>query len=123
MATEDIRIDGGRLTVERAEHKENVDVELADVEQVYFERSPDPTADGALVLTTADGKEHLIRVANDDVDEALSTVYDAWKPSEEEAIEAPTQDGEPIAPPRKRRVYAPTQEVLTGIDASSEGNK
>jgi hypothetical protein len=79
MATEDIRIDGSHLTVDRpVEHKGNVDVDLAEVEQVYVERSPDPAADGALVLTTGDGIAHLIRVSNDDIEDVMAKVYDAW---------------------------------------------
>ena len=79
MGTEDIRIEGGRLTVDRpVAHKSNIDVDMSTVEQVHFERSPDPQADGALVLTTRDGESHLIRVSNED-DHILGEVYDAWR--------------------------------------------
>lgn len=79
MGTEDIRIEGGRLTVERpVAHKDNIDVDMSTVESVYFERSPDAAADGALVLTTRDGENHLIRVSNED-DHIYADVYDAWR--------------------------------------------
>lgn len=87
MATEDIHVENGRLTVERpVAHKDNIDVDLTTVEQVYFERSLDPNADGALVLHTRDGESHLIRVANEDTDAVLGQVYDAWRGSRKDAV-------------------------------------
>lgn len=88
MATEDIRVENGHVTVERpVEHKDNVDVDLTTVESVYFERSLDSKADGALVLNTRDGKAHLIRVANDDADDVLGPIYKAWRGSRKDAVE------------------------------------
>lgn len=86
MATEDIRIEGGRLTVERPV-KPNTDVNLVEVKEIRFERSSDPTADGALQLIMYDGAEHVIRVSNDDVDEVLPDVYDKWRVGRREAAD------------------------------------
>lgn len=75
MATEDIRIENGRVLVERIEGKENIDVELSKVDVVTFTRGVGG-GDGALVFSTEDG-ESLIRVANDDAPEVLERIYAA----------------------------------------------
>lgn len=87
MATEDIRVEDGRLTVERPA-KDSTDIDLLDVRTLSFERSSDPTADGALWLKMHDGAEHVIRVSNEDVDNVLPDVYDAWRSSRKEAADS-----------------------------------
>lgn len=86
MATEDIRIDGGRLTVERPS-KGNTDVDLASVKTIRYERSLDPNADGALLLAMHDGSEHVIRVSTEDATEIVPDVYDKWRSSRREAAD------------------------------------
>lgn len=76
MATEDIRVDDGRIKIDRFGTKTNVDVAASDVDSVTFVRSGDPTGDGSLVLHTKDG-DVVIRVANDDAGKALALVKDA----------------------------------------------
>jgi hypothetical protein len=75
MATEDIRIENGRVIVERIEGKDNIDVALSDVELVTFTRGVGGGT-GALLLHTENG-DHLIRVENDDAPEALTTIRNA----------------------------------------------
>jgi hypothetical protein len=86
MASEDIRIEDGRIKVERVDTKEDVDVAVSDVDSVTFIRSGgiDPAHDGALVLGTANGNV-VIRVANDDAGKVLKAVYDAQSPKEKAA--------------------------------------
>ncbi len=87
MGTEDIRILDGHLTVERpVVHKDDIDISLSDVDDVSLERSPDPSADSALVVTTKDGTAHLIRVANDDIDDVWVAVHEAWRSSTKEEV-------------------------------------
>jgi hypothetical protein len=87
MATEDIRFNDGRITVDRAGNKENVDVAVSDVESVTFARSAgnDPQGDGSLVLHTGDG-DVVIRVANDDAGKVLASLgkaQDTKKPTKD----------------------------------------
>lgn len=72
MATEDIKVNNGRITVERIGDKENVDVAASDVDSVTFTRSV-WEGPGALVLHTKEG-DVVIRVENDDADDALEIV-------------------------------------------------
>jgi len=87
MATEDIKVRDGRITVERIEGKENVDVAVSDVDSVTFARSSFG-GPGALVLETAKGNV-VIHVENDDAGKALSLVRSALKKDEQPA--APTK--------------------------------
>lgn len=91
MGTEDYRIEDGHFKVDRVETKPSLNVDLASVEEVYFERSVDPAGDGALVLTTRDGESHLIRVSNEDDDTVLGELYDNWRSARKEAV-AGTED-------------------------------
>lgn len=88
MATEDIRIEDGRIKVDRFGTKRNVDVAASDVDSVTFVRSGDPTGDGSLVLHTKDG-DVVIRVANDDAGKALASVRDAGAESSGEGTGTP----------------------------------
>lgn len=79
MATEDIRVEDGRILVERAGTKPNVDVAVSDVDSVTFVRSGgDGQADGSLILHSDKG-DVVIRVANEDAGKALKLVNDASK--------------------------------------------
>lgn len=73
MATEDIKVQDGHITVQRAGSKENVDVAASDVDSVTFTRGV-WNGPGALVLHTVKG-DVVIRVDNDDAGEALSLVH------------------------------------------------
>jgi hypothetical protein len=77
MATEDIKVKDGRIQVERLGDKENVDVAASDVDSVTFTRSV-WNGPGALILHTEEG-DVVIRVENDDADEALALVNEAGK--------------------------------------------
>lgn len=79
MATEDIKVKDGRIQVERLGDKENVDVAASDVDSVTFTRSV-WNGPGALILHTEEG-DVVIRVENDDADEALALVTEAGKKS------------------------------------------
>lgn len=88
MATEDIKVQDGRITVERAGNKENVDVAASDVDSVTFTRGV-WDGPGALVLHTTKG-DVVIRVDNDDAGEALSIVRSAVKEDVPESNEEST---------------------------------
>lgn len=104
MATEDIRIEDGRIVVERAGTKPNVDVAASDVDSVSFVRGGEAQGEsiGALVLHTKDG-DVVIRVADDDAGEALKLVRDAGVNDKEDETEQSVgpalQDGEPVGAP------------------------
>lgn len=99
MATEDIKVEGGHLLVERQGRKQNVDVALSNVDSVSFVRSGDPTADGSIILHLKNGidldesgegaavplKDVVIRVANDDAGDVLALVNSAKNPPKAEA--------------------------------------
>ncbi len=85
MATEDIRIEDGRILVERAEHKVDVDVAVSDVELVTFTRGVGGGA-GALLLHTVNG-DVLIRVDNEDAGKALTALRTA-------RVDIPNEDTE-----------------------------
>jgi len=94
MATEDIRIEDGRILVDRFGTKTNVDVAASDVDSVTFVRSGgDGQADGALVLHTENG-DVVIRVANDDAGEALALVRDAGAGTSGEETGTPAPAGD-----------------------------
>lgn len=102
MATEDIKIEGGHLKVERFGTKQNVDVALSDVDSVTYVRSGDPTADGSLILHLKNGyntdpsgesaavivKDVVIRVANDDAGDVLALLNTPKTPAKEEKATA-----------------------------------
>lgn len=112
MATEDIRIEDGRILVDRAGTKPNVDVATSDVDSVTFTRSGgDGQADGALVLHTDNG-DVVIRVANDDAGKALTLLRDnkvGNKESEQE-IGAALEDGKPVGAPANENENAPIEQ-------------
>jgi hypothetical protein len=100
MATEDIKIQDGRITVERVGEKPNVDVAVSDVESVTFTRSV-WNGPGALVLHTANGDE-VIRVENEDASEALALLREnkvgqtaTEMPAEQNDVPASTEDNDP----------------------------
>lgn len=87
MATEDIKVENGRIKVERFGDKENVDVAASDVDSVTFTRSV-WNGPGALVLHTDKG-DVVIRVENDDADEALALVQESGKKSAAKSASRP----------------------------------
>jgi hypothetical protein len=89
MATEDIRIEDGKITVERIEGKANVDVALSDVELVTFTRGVGGGT-GALLLHTDKG-DILIRVENDDAPKLLTDIREARGDNRDDA-KAESQD-------------------------------
>lgn len=104
MATEDIKVQDGHIIVERAEHKDNVDVVASDVDSITFTRGV-MGGTGALVLHTTKG-DVLIRVENDDANDAVSVVRSAVreKPAEDqveeesgENVKAPVKTATPVA--------------------------
>jgi hypothetical protein len=95
--SESITVKGGRVTVARAEHKDDVDVDLSNVESVHYER-PVMGGTGALVIRERDSDEDVvIRVDEEDAPEALSAIVagiptnSATENQAEPAPEAPTQ--------------------------------
>lgn len=113
MATEDIRIEDGRIKVERAGNKENVDVAVSDVDSFAFTRGGEAQgqSDGALVLYTKDGYV-VIRVADDEAGEVLQRVYDAMPKAEqtEQSTGPAVQDGEPVGAPANESENAPIEQ-------------
>lgn len=109
--TEKLNVTDGRLTVERVEGKESIDLDLSTVEEVYFEAAPFAGHSGALVLVDVDGAKHVVRVDNEDAGEALEQVRgpiangrDARREASEtvqEEAAASTDEGTP-APTRRR---------------------
>jgi hypothetical protein len=88
MATEDIKIQGDHITVERFGSKENVDVAASDVDSVTFTRAV-WDGPGALILHTTKG-DVVIKVDNEDAGEALALVRSVVK--EETANEQPASN-------------------------------
>lgn len=78
--TEDVTVDNGRLKVARVEGKEDVDVDLSNVESVHYERSVLNGVDGALVLHRKDRPYDnliVIRVDAEDAEDVYARVLDA----------------------------------------------
>ncbi len=69
MATEDVRVEKGRVKVDRVEGKESIDVALSDVESTTYERGA-MGGTGALVLHTKD-RDYVIRAEADEVGAVL----------------------------------------------------
>jgi hypothetical protein len=112
MATEDVRIEGGHVKVDRVEGKQGVDVALSDVESVSYTRGA-PGGTGALVLHTKDG-DHLIRVESEDAGDVLKKLSKVNKPEKEESTEDEVSQAE-LAPAPKggkpaSNKTAPTEE-------------
>jgi len=93
MASEDIKVQNGRLVVERAGNKQNVDVPVSDVDSVSFHRGGEVNgaSDGSLVLHTKNG-DVVIRVADDEAGKALKVVYGALESPKETKKAAPKDD-------------------------------
>jgi hypothetical protein len=124
MATENICIEDGRIKVERAGSKPNVDVAASDVDSVSFTRAGgDESGDGALVLHTSDG-DVVIRVANSDAGEALSIVYEACADTRatEQAVGPALQNGEPVGAPANESENAPIEQDDSPSGARREEN-
>jgi len=80
MATENLKIEDGKLVADRSGvNKSNLEVSLSDVESVSFERGGEGEgqSDGSLVLFTKDGNRHVVRVADHEAGKYLKAVYDA----------------------------------------------
>lgn len=77
MATEDIKVQDGRIVVERVGNKQNVDVAVSDVESVSYIRGF-ANATGALVLHTK-SQDFVINVEVEDAGAALALVNNAGK--------------------------------------------
>lgn len=90
--TENVTISDGRLQVARAAHKEDVDVDLSNVETVHYERGLNGEG-GAIVIREKDCEnETVIRVDEADAPELYSRIVDAvpadMVPSEESPVSA-----------------------------------
>lgn len=87
MPTEDIKIQDGKIVVDRIDpYKNNVDVALSDVDSVSFVRGgeADGQSDGSLILHTKKDGDVVIRVADDDAGKVLTKVYGSLNKKEEE---------------------------------------
>jgi hypothetical protein len=94
MATETIKVEDGKVLVERTgPNKSNLEVSLSDVESVSFERGGEGEgqSDGTLSLFTKDGQHFPIRVADDEAGKYLKKIYDA-------------QDSKPVARTKQQKV-------------------
>lgn len=87
--SEEYTLTGGRLVVDRPEHKESIDLDLSEVTDATFTRGV--WGDGALVLCTEDG-EYIVRLSDEDGPDALAKVRDAM--STKDSAES-TKDDEP----------------------------
>jgi hypothetical protein len=78
MATEAVKVNGGKLSVERIDSKQSFEVSLSDVDSVSFERGGEGEgqSDGTLVLFTKDGERYTVRVADNEAGKYLKAVYD-----------------------------------------------
>jgi hypothetical protein len=72
MATEDVRVENGRIKVDRVETKESIDVAVSDVESVSYTRGAMGYT-GALVLHTEDC-DYIIRVETADAGKVLQSL-------------------------------------------------
>lgn len=72
MATEDVRVEKGRVKVDRVEGKESIDLALSDVDSVTYERGA-MGGTGALVLHTKD-RDYVIRAEADEVGAILKKI-------------------------------------------------
>lgn len=109
----------GRLTVERVEGKQSIDLDLSTVDEVYFEAAPVLDRPGALVLVDLDGEKHVIRVDNEDAGDALAQVRgpivagrdarrEQARPSDEPAAIDVREDEEPKEAPASTDEGTPT---------------
>lgn len=87
MATEDIKVEDGRIVVERVGNKSNVDVPVSDVDTVSFTRGGEANgaSDGALVLSTKKHGDVVIRVADHEAGDVLKKLYAALEKPKEKA--------------------------------------
>lgn len=94
MATEDVRVEKGRIKVDRAEWKTNLDVAVSDVESVSYTRGA-MGGTGALVLHTKDGQDHLIRVETEDAGDVLRKVAPKSKRDSDNLAPGPVAEESP----------------------------
>ena len=80
--TEEYTVRGGRLVVDRPDHKESIDLDLSTVENVSFTRGV--WGEGALVLSTEDGGEYTVNVSNEDGPEAVADVRSGQSTQDDE---------------------------------------
>lgn len=128
MTTEDIRIEDGRILVERAGNKPNVDVAASDVDSVSFVRGGEAEGHsvGALVLHTKDG-DVVIRVADDEAGEALKLVRDAGVGDSveetEQSVGPAVVDGEPVGAPSNEDNNLPIEQPNSPTGKRRTNNK
>jgi hypothetical protein len=70
--TEEITIHGGHIRVDRVAGKAGIDVAVADVSHIYFERGARDV--GALVVVDTNHRQHVIHIDNEDAPEAVALV-------------------------------------------------
>lgn len=96
MATEDVRVEKGRVKVDRVAGKESIDVALSDVESTTYERGA-MGGTGALVLHTKD-RDYVIRAEADEVGDLLKKVQPKEKATTSSDNLAPgTGSDKPVA--------------------------
>jgi len=105
MATETIKVEDGKVLVERnAPGKSNLEVSLSDVESVSFERGGEGEgqSDGTLSLFTKNGEHFPIKVADNEAGKYLKAIYDAQDSKPVAKPKQKTSDGEVVSKPSEQ---------------------